>query len=203
MVILTTDATPFMAEPRKVEAMNQAEVHLSYQSFFRQALQRLAAMGKKRPALLMGPRMMAAWVAAVLQQAVALQMDVRPYWLQYVPCEMPEIAQNITHLLFNAGQSTRPDSLVIADDNLLPYALQGLKDAEVAAGSEIAVIAHANFPLPIQERRLPVIRLGFDLRKLLFASMELLREWQDSGPWSRTPLIEAEFGEKPDYYETT
>jgi len=46
----------------------------------------------------------------------------------------------------------RPDALVVADDNLVTCATQGIAASGVQVPGELDVVAHCNFPHPLPAR---------------------------------------------------
>ncbi|MBA3684465.1 MAG: substrate-binding domain-containing protein, partial [Planctomycetes bacterium] len=89
-----------------------------------------------------------------------------PQWLLGADLHWPSSATGLARLLFAPSSAERPDALVIADDNFAQAALAGLMSEGVRVGSDLLVIAHANFPLAACSS-LPVLHMGFDAVALL------------------------------------
>lgn len=70
-------------------------------------------------------------------------------------------ARNAVHLLFHAGQTERPDALIIWDDNLVAAATAGLVAAGVRVPDDVLVVAHCNYPVPTPAA-VETVRLGYD-----------------------------------------
>ena len=73
-------------------------------------------------------------------------------------------------------KSDRPDGIILADDNFLPAAVQGLIDADIGVPDDVSVVALTNFP-NIVSTPVPVTRLGFDAGRIL----DLLTDRLDQG----------------------
>jgi GntR family transcriptional regulator len=172
-----------------------ASAVFSYRSFFRAALSRLVEAGRRRPALLLPPGMMRSMEATVRREIARLGLDLPPYHIQYAPTGGgAAAARNIVHVTMRRDAPGAPDALVVADDNLLPDALLGLQDAGVRVGEDADVIAHANFPLSREELDGPVVRIGFDLRAALEQSVQLARQWRETGRRPGPVALRAEEG---------
>jgi DNA-binding LacI/PurR family transcriptional regulator len=193
-VALASDAQYGFMGGAHGESELATHVVFSHRSFFRAALGRLVAAGRRRPALLMTPGMMPFMETNVLREAARLGLDVRPHRVQYAPAEQPVMARNIVHAIMLRENAGAPDALVVADDNLLPHALLGLQDAGVRIGEDADVIAHANFPLPTAELNSPVVRIGFDLRAALEQTVRLARQWRETGHRPGPVAVRAEEG---------
>lgn len=112
-----------------------------------------------------------AFVAAV--QAHGL--ETRPRWTQYIDLNHPAAARPATLSFFHAEQTVRPDALFIQDDNLVPWVEAALSEAPVTVPERVRVLALCNFPQP-RPGRVPIERLGYDLRVLLDQAIERLRD---------------------------
>ncbi len=73
-----------------------------------------------------------------------------------------------------------PDGLVITDDNLVPGAVLGLREAGVGVGSELHVAAHCNWPFPA-ERDLPLLHVGFDVGRMVREAVAAVRGGAPAG----------------------
>lgn len=98
-------------------------------------------------------------------------LDSKPFW------RLAGSGQAVTplvRLLFDPDNSRVPDSLIIADDNIVEYAIAGLVEANVRVPDQVRVITHCNWPAPVPSP-MPVTRLGFDAAKMLRLCVEQLR----------------------------
>jgi DNA-binding LacI/PurR family transcriptional regulator len=117
------------------------------------------------------------------------------HWLQAVGLPDPQTARRMTHLLMHADHRRRPDALLIADDNILPHALEGLDDAGVKAMQDVCVVAHANFPTSVESDR-NIRRLGYDAREVIRSGIDLINEMHTNDNQSRSCPIEPYFEEE-------
>lgn len=143
-------------------------VSLDLDSLWQGALGYCAARGRRRLAVLRSEPGDAEGIRA---EAAAHGLEVRPYWVQTVSVASAQAARQCVHLLMHAGQQERPDALFITDDNLVEAATLGLIDAGVQVPGDVEVVAHGNFP-HLTPSRLPVMRLGFDIRRALQLCIE-------------------------------
>ena len=89
-----------------------------------------------------------------------------PYLIQGVALTSPFWAENVVRLMMALPKKTRPDCLLIADDNLVWHATKALREMNLKVPEDIAVVGHANFPDPL-DSALPIPRMGFDLDECL------------------------------------
>ena len=136
-------------------------------SYVQQAMAWFHAQGRKRPAFINSGLFHAQPEAAgpYRQEAARYGMELREQWIQSVPLDAPDAARSTAHLLF-ANPQDRPDALLIADDNFVEAATEGLCDAGLRSSQEVTVIGHCNFPYP-PTAAFPMSMLGFDCRTML------------------------------------
>lgn len=142
-----------------------AAVNLDSQSYIEKALDYLHARGRRRVAVVFGSHP-ADFRRRLIAGIAARGMETRPYWTQIVSPNLGEGARNCVHLLMHAGQESRPDGLLVADDNLTEHVVAGLVAAQVCVSVDVDVVMHCNFPWPAASA-LPVKRLGYDIRQVL------------------------------------
>jgi len=150
-------------------------------SIVEKALKVLASRGRKRVALITERKLHDEKTLAenFVFLAEKKGLESHPWWVQGTSPSAPEWAKNCTELLFRARPADRPDAVIIEDDNLVPYATAGLTAANVRVPGHVEVIAQTNFPYPTHSE-VPVIRMGFDVRKMLKMSVELIEPACDS-----------------------
>lgn len=141
-------------------------IRLDSRRIFDLALERFAAMGRTRIALLTVPGIEPAHREHFLAEIQRLGLTTRPEWLQAAVIDYPYWAEHLTRLLFRPGQDQVPDALLITDDNLVGPATAGLKALGIRSPIDVEVVAHANFPWPTASA-LPITRIGFDANHLL------------------------------------
>ncbi len=150
-------------------------VGLDANSFVNKAFDYLAGRGRKRIAILSVPGLMphANLPDYFAASAEAHGLTLRECWRQYVAQSAPKSSQNIIQLLLDGPAGTRPDAVLIADDNLLESATAGFLKAGVRLGEDIDVVAHANFPIA-GSSGLPIKMLGYDARDVLARCVEAI-----------------------------
>lgn len=174
-------------------------VYVDLLAWLDRALERLAARGLRRPALvgLPGGNF---FNAVFAQRAAHHGMTHRPYWMQNVAYASPDEVSRCVQLLFHPGQDLRPDCLLITDDHLADGATRGLLAAGLASPAELEVISLANFPSPPAVHR-PVTFLGFDAAQIIarcVESIDLQRRGEAvPGLTLLPPLFESEFASLP------
>ena len=193
------EGTPILNEPGlpRVCIMSSAgsaifpAIHHDVDSFFDKAMGYLQQQGCRKIAVLNPPGL--EWTDEALQKKIAAYgMETRPYWNQTTSLTCAHTARNVTHLLMNAGQSDRPDGLIISDDNLVKYSAAGLLDAGVRVPEEIKVVAHCNFPWPTS-RGVQVQRLGFDASEVLRSALAYIDAMRRGEPVTPDTDIPARF----------
>lgn len=142
-------------------------------SFIELAVERLRSKGCRRVAVLNHPPIPG--VNDFKDEILASGMETHDHWLQMAALEHPEMAVRIMQLLFSGPSTSRPDGLIIADDNLIEYALSGVLSAGVNIPSDVQVVAHCNWP-QARPSAVPIDRLGYDVRTFLDLSCKTLRE---------------------------
>lgn len=146
---------------------------LDHGAFLDRALDALAERKRTRVAFITVPGVSADRFDALAGRLSSRAMAARKEWVQVAPQSDPAWAENLARLMFRGAPKERPDGLVITDDNLVEHASRGIVEAGVRVPDELDVIAHCNFPAPAPSV-LPVRRLGYDIRALLRACVELL-----------------------------
>ena len=104
-------------------------------------------------------------------------------WIQHVVRTHPELAQELISLLMDARIDVRPDGLIIADDNLVEPVSRGLINQGIKVGQDLEIVAHCNWPWPIQSV-LPMTRIGFDISEILRSAMSAITLQREG----KTPL---------------
>ncbi len=158
------------------------------------ALDWLAAQGRRRVATIRlattGPE--DGWGASeedVFRQAVqARGLETRPRWLHHVSINRPDETCRIVDLLM--ADRERPDALLVEDDNFVEPALAGLVAAGARVPEDVAVVGHANFPLP-PAKTLPIRLLGYDQRAILRAAVEMIDRCRAGEPPPETTTVPA------------
>lgn len=135
--------------------------------------QLLRAAGARRVAILCTETSdPAAWRQAVTDAGLGGD----PWWQFTSFIAGERMTANLVRLIC----TQRPDGLVITDDNLVPGAVLGLREAGVRVGSDLHVTAHCNWPFPA-ERNLPMLHVGFDLGRMLREAVATVRSGAPGG----------------------
>ena len=125
----------------------------------------LAAAGRKRVAVVLTPDMEHG-IAPFLRAH-----NIPPHWVQLAHYDAPHAARNAVHLLMSLPGGERPDGLIIADDNLVGAATEGLAAAGIRVPEDVMVVAHGNFPHATRSA-VPIRRIGYDVRIVLNACID-------------------------------
>jgi DNA-binding LacI/PurR family transcriptional regulator len=149
------------------------------------ALDRLAARGRRRVAVISLPLFAECHENYITSAAAARGLTIHSHWLQGLIPAHPKCVQNCATLLMHAGQSERPDGLLIADDNLIEPVTAGLVAAGVRVPEDLEIVGHCNFHYPTPAH-LPVTRLGYDTCQILRWSIESI-DRQRSG--QKEPVV--------------
>lgn len=157
-----------------------------------QALDFLARRGRKRVALLSGALDPDAICDAFVVQAAERGMVTRDTWMQHGNAEAPEWSSRLIRLLFGTAPADRPDALVIDNDNLVPSATRGLREAGVRMSKALDVVAGTNFP-SVLSSVVPIHRIGYDIQAALDIALDLIarrRRGEVTPDSTLLPLIE-------------
>ena len=169
--ILERPGVPRVALATKQQYPQVPVVAVDSHSFIDLALDHLAERGRKRIALLLVPGLEND--EPYLNVALAKRgLEAPPYWRLIVSQVAPEAARNCTHLLMHDRPETRPDGLIVFDDNLVEEAQAGLIASGVRVPEDIDVVEHCNFPWP--KSVLATRRLGFDSHEVLRTCIDLI-----------------------------
>ena len=150
------------------------KVALDLQSFMERAVDCLAEQGQRRIALLC-PSAAGALPDMFRRALAARGLNLRNTWIQFTSARNRLAARQVTGLMFDAAQTERPDGLIVADDNLLTSASEGLVAAGVRVPDELQVVAATNFP-HLLPSAVPVTRIGFDIPAVLDLLVQRLKE---------------------------
>jgi DNA-binding LacI/PurR family transcriptional regulator len=140
------------------------QISLDRESFWNRCADYLLSKERRNLAMLIPPLKKPDYNSAI-QKMTDKGFNILPQWVQCVPREFPEAANNLSHLLFENGRN-RPDAFFITDDNFVEHALAGLIAAGAKVPCDVEIVTHCNFPHPVPAP-VPVQRLGFDARYVL------------------------------------
>jgi DNA-binding LacI/PurR family transcriptional regulator len=189
--LMTTPGIPRTAFMSQRQYPHVAAFSADHASFRERALHEVARRGLRRVACLSHHTVPELAEAVLLPAAARHGLEVRPSWLQFADLQ-PGSAAQIARLLVDQPAATRPQALIVADDNLVEDASRGLAAAGLAP-AELLVIGAANFPAP-PPSHFPVLMLGFDLHALVAAAFaEIDRQRQGAPPPPGVQLFPALF----------
>jgi len=176
--VLGDTVTPKVAVmPYSVEGV--PAIALDQESLGQRAMQHLAQRGRKRVAsiqmLMYEDQVLRQYsIDRILQHAHQAGLTSSSSRIQFVHPQATAAAQSIVELLMDLPQDQRPDALLVGDDNITEAVVAGLMTSGVRVGEDLDVVAHANFPLPPDEK-LPLIQAGFDTRQILATAIDHVR----------------------------
>ena len=159
----------------KMEPESCAEKSLEL--FQRRNLRRLAVICKPDQPL----------TRSFLQAARNKGIDIPERWCLTAPEYSSEGTRNIILLLFSLPPEQRPNGLYVTDDNLLNAVQAGIVESGIRVPQDLTVVCHTNFPDP-PETVIPILKVGFDNRELLYRSIEAVREYRSSGRVTRNVI---------------
>jgi len=144
-------------------------------AFDRRAVSELKRQGRKRVAVLFTglhtPDLEAVESMGALIREFG--MDTRPELMLSIPYWHESWGKHYVQLLLSLEKNLRPDALIIHDDNLVASALAGVDACGVRMPQDLSIVAHCNYPLR-QPSRPGLLRLGFDMGRLLTTSLDYL-----------------------------
>jgi DNA-binding LacI/PurR family transcriptional regulator len=180
------EGTPILEQPgmpRVALASAQSYPHVpivNYDSamWLDKALDHLAAAGRRRVAVIgfgFEPRLEARFQAGL----AARGMVSHTRWRQFVSLQWQHGARHAAELLMHDRE--RPDALLVTDDNFVEDAVAGVAAAglrvpacgEPCRTDDVAVVGHANFPVP-PAKSLPLRLLGYDAHRAMRACVDLI-----------------------------
>jgi DNA-binding LacI/PurR family transcriptional regulator len=136
------------------------------------AASHLASQGRRRVAL-MSFGLDERGEAEVARQLADHGLPIPDYWRQMVNPHDALSARRCAQLLMRGTDGSRPDALLILDDNLVDQALGGVLAAGLRVPEDVAVVAHANFP-SAPTHAVPVQFLGYDIAEALKTAIRLI-----------------------------
>jgi DNA-binding LacI/PurR family transcriptional regulator len=158
-----------------------------YDTFYGLAAQYLAQRGRRRVALIMthdhemdSRSISTHWSACGL--------TTYPHWRHAMDFGPYQPQRSIANLLMRLSPEDRPDALIIADDNLVEGAMEGVLAAGVRPG-ELEIVAQCNLPRPprLPAGSPPVCWIGFDCRELIAGALRIIESTRGVVP---QPTIE-------------
>jgi DNA-binding LacI/PurR family transcriptional regulator len=176
-------------------------VLLDCDRFWNRAFEYLVGRGRRRIAIVCPPGVFS-WIKEYLPRAARdFGVTIDEAWVQSVDQKRPEWAEHLVQLLLRGRAQERPDGLIVSDDNLLDYACRGLVKTDARLEEDLDVVGHANFPTTGVDI-LPVCRLGYDIRRQVLESLELIdalrRGEKVADPTMIPAVFSSELDQRPD-----
>jgi DNA-binding LacI/PurR family transcriptional regulator len=142
--------------------------------FMERAIRHLASLSRKRVAgISMWTHTMGDHETQLGPIVKKSGMSTQPFWWQAPNLHDPPAISRCVQLMFQGSPSTRPDALIVGDDNLVGPVCDGIVAAGLRVPTDVAIVAHACFPHPTP-CRLPAVRLGPDVGALLRLAVEFI-----------------------------
>ncbi len=148
-------------------------VKVETSSFFDLALRDLAEHSRRRPALIMVDDDIARHAGRFRRLAEEAGLQTRPYWEQGVSWTSRINVVGLVRLMFNPGQKQRPDSIIVADDNLLEGVVQGLVESGVSVPDEVRLVCLVNRPI-LPDVAVEYTALGVSMEDVIGKALDML-----------------------------
>ena len=146
--------------------------------FTDKALGYIAARGRKRVGLIVHSAYESGdFCERMIASASRYGLTCRRHWMQGVFLTTPTWAANSAESILRGPEADRPDALLIMDDNLVPYAIDGVLATGLRVPEDLDVVAHCNFPY-ITGGDLRIKHIGYHIPKLLDFCMDLIGRQQ-------------------------
>lgn len=123
--------------------------------------------------------------------------ESRRGWQLPLPLGHSATVQSVAALMADPAINPRPDAVIIEDDNLVTDVLAGFAAVGARLGTDLDVVAHTNWPLPVNAPR-SVRRLGFDLVEALRRSLILIDDQRSGIEPPSPPALPARFENRLD-----
>lgn len=194
---LNSFGTPVTAVTREQDIPDVSTVWVDYASFLAKSLDYLSGCGRRRIALLANTRLPMDYVDVFCEEAAARKLKTSDYWIHGVSLEpqSPPWAARLVRLMFRDNAQERPDGLIVANQNLLDYALAGLQTEGLRPGRDLDIAVQTSFPA-LSPNTLPVKRIGFDVRRTLDLCVECINAFRDRRLVNHDGLVDAQYEEE-------
>ena len=116
-----------------------------------------------------------------LQALRAAGLETRPEWWVPLPIDenVPSV-RAVARLLFAGPERSRPDCLLVANDNQAPFAVSGVLDAGLRIPADLDLAVYANSPHPVRAMA-PCTHFGPDMRELIRAGIAEIQRMAAGG----------------------
>ncbi|HBC85315.1 MAG TPA: hypothetical protein DCZ94_00005 [Lentisphaeria bacterium] len=170
-------AVPTVLFDEELKIPELSSVCCDYYSFLDKSIEYLSSKGRKNIALLVDIKFPEGRINHFHKLIAERRLSSKPQWIQALGICRSSIpwVKGLVNLMLQQIDGERPDGLIIANDNHLFSAVEGIVMSDLSIGQDIDVVAHANFPL-IHPSPTGVERIGFDCRTLLSSCIENITE---------------------------
>jgi DNA-binding LacI/PurR family transcriptional regulator len=183
--ILDLPGIPRVAVSRDQRYANVHTVWTNHEEMLTRGLAYLQAEGRHRVAVLTHGAFGNS--VEMIRRCCPAGIRIEDHLIQAMPLEEPGWAAHAVRLLARLPAAERPDGFLIMDDNLVTAAMAGFDGSGLVIGSDISVVAHANFPDPT-EAPATVCRIGFQVDRMISHSIDQILAWRH-GHADPTPFI--------------
>ena len=159
-------------------------------SLRRQMAAHAVASGAQRVAVIAPDQMKVEAVAEVVAECERQGLRINPDWVQGVSRMRPEWGQGLVRLLMSGPVETRPDCLLLLEDNLLPAISEALLGLGIVPPRDLELIAHCNFPWP-SPSAVPAVRIGYCVTECLQALLQQIDAQRQGLPPSPHTVLPA------------
>lgn len=169
-----------------------SNVACDYEMFFRMSVEYLKKCKRSRIAVISNQELNPEYIVNCRKLAANYDMVIPPEWeiglgLRFHPQHW---ASCVTRLLFCRRIKERPDGVIIANENLISYVLEALRQEDILPGRNFDIAAHASFPIHAPEL-LNVRRIGFDIYDIVGSCLEALSQKRPAHSFSPLKLVSA------------
>ncbi len=173
--LLDTPGLPrvaFMSEPLGDSVI---AITMRPDEFMMRSLDYLEECGCKRPAVIVHSEINDEQWKFIQKLILSRGMTCPSRWIHGSRLDRKMWVEHIIRLMFSPSNSDRPDSIIIADDNLLGAVNDGLQAEHITVPDDITIVALANFPRPTVPE-VPAKRFGVDIHDFLKTAVDLINK---------------------------
>jgi len=154
-------------------------IWVDYRAMLGKAMQELQRLGRKRVAVIALGSPDEPAITDVDSLANEHNLLFNRAWYQSASMDAINQASQSVMLLMSLPSDSRPDGIIVADDNLVHQVGEGLVRSGVSVGQEVDVFSHANFP-DIFNSPLPFNYVGFDVSEIIERCLQSLLDQESA-----------------------
>ncbi len=177
-------------------------LRLSKASELREIARHLADAGCRRVAMVGYQHPSRDHEAAMIRRLAEVGVELPERWCLRCGLSLLEAAQDAARLLFSADPGERPDGLIVADDNFVVHAIDGILETGCRIPDDVRVVSLWNFPQPVPNTA-PFHRIGPDAGVILQAGIALCRSRDNQSAQSDLHTIDPCHVDQPALREPT